>query len=32
LWVVPGAGHRVPWDAPEAFAAKVGEFLERVRS
>lgn len=32
LWVAPGAGHRVPWDAPEAFAAKVGEFLERVRS
>ena len=29
LWVAPGAGHRVPWDAPEAFAAKVGEFLER---
>ncbi len=32
LWVAPGAGHRVPWDAPEAFAAKVGEFLERVLS
>ena len=32
LWGAPGAGHRVPWDAPEAFAAKVGEFLERVRS
>lgn len=31
LWVAPGAGHRVPWDAPEAFAAKVGEFLERLR-
>ncbi len=32
LWVTPGAGHRVPWDAPEAFRAKVGEFLERVLS
>lgn len=32
LWVAPGSGHRVPWDAPESFAAKVGEFLERVRS
>jgi 2-succinyl-6-hydroxy-2,4-cyclohexadiene-1-carboxylate synthase len=32
LWVAPGSGHRVPWDVPEAFAAKVGEFLERVLS
>ena len=32
LWIAPGAGHRVPWDVPEAFAAKVGEFLERVIS
>jgi 2-succinyl-6-hydroxy-2,4-cyclohexadiene-1-carboxylate synthase len=32
LWVAPDAGHRVPWDAPEAFAAKVGEFLERALS
>jgi 2-succinyl-6-hydroxy-2,4-cyclohexadiene-1-carboxylate synthase len=32
LWVAPEAGHRVPWDAPEAFAARVGEFLERLRS
>ena len=31
-WVAPGAGHRVPWDAPEAFRDKVGEFLERVIS
>jgi 2-succinyl-6-hydroxy-2,4-cyclohexadiene-1-carboxylate synthase len=31
-WVAPGAGHRVPWDAPEAFRDKVGEFLERVVS
>lgn len=30
LWIAPGAGHRVPWDAPAAFAAKLGEFLERV--
>lgn len=32
LWIAPGAGHRVPWDAPEAFRDKVGEFLERVVS
>ena len=32
LWVAPGAGHRVPWDVPQAFAAKTGEFLERVLS
>lgn len=30
LWTAPGSGHRVPWDAPEAFQAKVGEFLERA--
>jgi 2-succinyl-6-hydroxy-2,4-cyclohexadiene-1-carboxylate synthase len=30
LWVAPGSGHRVPWDAAEAFRAKVREFLERV--
>ncbi len=30
LWIAPGSGHRVPWEAPEAFRAKVGEFLERV--
>lgn len=29
LWIAPGAGHRVPWEIPEAFQAKVGEFLER---
>jgi len=32
LWVARGAGHRVPWDAPEAFRQRVGEFLERVIS
>lgn len=32
LWVAPGAGHRVPWDAPQAFHAKVREFLEQVVS
>jgi len=29
LWVAEGAGHRVPWEVPGAFAKKVGEFLER---
>lgn len=28
LWVAPDAGHRVPWEAPAAFAAAVMEFLE----
>lgn len=32
LWVAPEAGHRVPWDAPDAFRAKVREFLEQVLS
>lgn len=32
LWVSPGAGHRLPWDAPTAFQEKVGEFLERLGS
>ena len=26
--VVPGAGHRVPWDRPDAFAAAISRFLE----
>ena len=30
LWIAPGAGHRLPWDAPQAFRTKVGEFLERA--
>ncbi len=29
-WVAPGAGHRLPWDNPQAFTAKLGEFLERL--
>ncbi len=32
LWVAQGAGHRVPWDSPEAFREKTGEFLERAIS
>jgi 2-succinyl-6-hydroxy-2,4-cyclohexadiene-1-carboxylate synthase len=28
LWVCPGAGHRVPWEAPEAFVARLRLFLE----
>lgn len=27
LWIAPGAGHRVPWEAPEAFGERVAEFL-----
>ncbi|MCW1914587.1 alpha/beta fold hydrolase [Luteolibacter sp. GHJ8] len=30
LWLAPGSGHRVPWEAPAAFREKLGEFLERV--
>lgn len=29
LWVAAGAGHRVPWQADEAFASRVVEFLEQ---
>ena len=28
--VVPGAGHRVPWDRPDEFAATVRHFLREV--
>jgi 2-succinyl-6-hydroxy-2,4-cyclohexadiene-1-carboxylate synthase len=28
LAVIEGAGHRVPWDEPEAFARRVTEFLK----
>lgn len=31
LWTVEGAGHRVPWQAGEAFASRVVEFLEQCR-
>lgn len=27
VWVADGAGHRVPWDRPEAFTARVAKFL-----
>jgi 2-succinyl-6-hydroxy-2,4-cyclohexadiene-1-carboxylate synthase len=26
LWIVEDAGHRVPWEQPEAFAARLREF------
>lgn len=29
LWTAAGAGHRVPWEAAEAFGARVAEFLEQ---
>jgi 2-succinyl-6-hydroxy-2,4-cyclohexadiene-1-carboxylate synthase len=28
LWVCPGAGHRVPWEQPQAFVERLREFLE----
>ncbi|MFN2238644.1 MAG: alpha/beta fold hydrolase [Thermoanaerobaculia bacterium] len=27
LWIAPGAGHRVPWEAPEEFERRVADFL-----
>jgi len=27
LWICPGAGHRVPWEQPEAFVSRLREFL-----
>lgn len=31
LWIAPGAGHRVPWDAPEEFANRISAFLAKGR-
>lgn len=28
LWIAPNAGHRVPWEQPEAFVARLRAFLE----
>jgi 2-succinyl-6-hydroxy-2,4-cyclohexadiene-1-carboxylate synthase len=28
LWICPGAGHRVPWEQPEAFIERLREFLD----
>jgi 2-succinyl-6-hydroxy-2,4-cyclohexadiene-1-carboxylate synthase len=28
LWVCPAAGHRVPWEQPQAFVERLREFLE----
>ena len=28
LWICPNAGHRVPWEQPEAFIARLRLFLE----
>jgi len=27
LWICPNAGHRVPWEQPEAFADRLREFV-----
>jgi len=27
LWIAPRAGHRVPWEQPQAFAARAREFI-----
>jgi 2-succinyl-6-hydroxy-2,4-cyclohexadiene-1-carboxylate synthase len=27
LWICPGAGHRVPWEQPQAFVARLQAFL-----
>lgn len=28
LWICPGAGHRVPWEQPDAFVARLRLFLD----
>lgn len=28
LWIAPGAGHRVPWEQPDAFVERLRAFLE----
>jgi 2-succinyl-6-hydroxy-2,4-cyclohexadiene-1-carboxylate synthase len=28
LWVCPDAGHRVPWEQPDAFVSRLRDFLE----
>jgi 2-succinyl-6-hydroxy-2,4-cyclohexadiene-1-carboxylate synthase len=28
LWVAPGAAHRVPWDAPQAFIERLHAFID----
>jgi 2-succinyl-6-hydroxy-2,4-cyclohexadiene-1-carboxylate synthase len=28
LWICPGAGHRVPWEQPDALVARLRAFLE----
>ena len=28
LWICPHAGHRVPWEQPEAFVARLRAFLD----
>ncbi len=28
LWICPDAGHRVPWEQPEAFVSRLRAFLE----
>ena len=32
FWIAPDAGHRVPWDVPDEFAARAGEFLRKTRT
>ena len=27
LWICPNAGHRVPWEQPQAFAVRLREFI-----
>lgn len=32
VWIAPGAGHRVPWDAPQGFLAEVNRFLTGIQA
>ncbi|HUF19099.1 MAG TPA: alpha/beta fold hydrolase [Thermoanaerobaculia bacterium] len=31
VWVVPGAGHRVPWERPESFKEALRDFFQQCR-
>ena len=28
LWICPEAGHRVPWEQPDAFVTRLRDFLD----
>lgn len=32
IWIAPNSGHRLPWDAPKEFAAKVAQFINSLKA